>query len=113
MGTATGSNTVEALDAVEPPGGLWLLAIVFFGVGDLVTTILGLTVGSSTEANPIVAMFVERYGVAVLPLLKVVFLGCCYVGWKRLPIPYPIVIPAVLAVLGIVVTLWNASVLLT
>ena len=90
-----------------------MLAIVFFGVGDLVTTILGLTVGSSTEANPIVAMFVERYGVAVLPLLKVVFLGCCYVGWKRLPIPYPIVIPAVLAVLGIVVTLWNASVLLT
>lgn len=110
METATGSNTLELL---EPPTGLWLLALLFFGIGDLVTTMLGLTVGSSTEANPIIAILVERFGVGVLVPVKMLFLGTIYLSWKRFPIPYPIAVPAALAVLGFVVTMWNTGVLLT
>lgn len=110
METATGPASFDLLDQ---PAALWLLALLFFGLGDLVTTALGLTVGSSTEANPVVATLVERYGVAVLVPMKAVFLGGCYVGWKRLPLPYPIVVPAVLATLGVLITLWNAGILLT
>lgn len=110
METATGRTL---LDTLEPPAGLWLLALLFFGIGDLVTTALGLTVGSSTEANPLIAMLVDRYGVAVLLPVKVLFLGGCYLGCKRLPIPYPMVVPAALATLGFVVTIWNTGVLLT
>lgn len=112
MGTAT-RTTFDAIDVLEPPTGLWLLALLFFGVGDLVTTAFGLTAGTSAEANPVIAMLVERYGVAVLLPVKVAFLGSCYLGWRRLPIPYPIVVPAVLAALGILVTVWNINVLLT
>jgi len=110
MGTATGS---DALDFIEPQARLWILVIVFFGVGDLVTTMLGLTIGSSTEANPLVAMLVDQYGVFVLLPLKIAMIGGCYVGWRQLPLPHPVVVPLVLALLGIVVTIWNTGILLT
>lgn len=110
MDTATGRN---AVDALEPPTGLWLLALLFFGIGDLITTMLGLTVGSSAEANPLIAMLVDRFGVVVLFPVKMLFLSGCYLGWKHLSIPYPRFVPGVLALLGFVVTLWNTGVLLT
>jgi hypothetical protein len=110
MRAVTDSN---AIDLLEPQARLWVLAVVFFGVGDLVTTMLGLTIGSSAEANPFVAMLVDQYGVLVLLPLKMAMLGGCYVGWKQLPLPYPIVVPLVLALLGIVVTIWNTGILLT
>jgi hypothetical protein len=109
MDTATGSLPLEL---VEPPVGLWLLALLFFGIGDLLTTALGMSIGVSTEANPLVAVLVDRYGIAVLLPLKVVFLGGFYLAWKQLPLPYPTVVPATLAALGIVVTVWNAGILL-
>jgi hypothetical protein len=109
MDTATGNPPLELLDA---PAALWLLALLFFGIGDLLTTAVGLSIGTSTEANPVVAMLVERYGIVVLLPLKVAFLGGFYIAWEQLPLPYPSVVPATLAVLGIVVTVWNAGILL-
>lgn len=109
MGTATSTRNV---DIFEPPSQLWLLAILFFGVGDLVTTTVGLTIGSSTEANPIVAVLIERYGVLVLVPLKATTLAVLYGVWKTVPVPYPAVIPIVLAGMGLLVTVWNTSVLL-
>lgn len=110
MGTASG---YEEFEFFEPATVLWILAFLFFGVGDTATTTIGLTIGSSSEANPFVASLIESYGIGVLVPLKAALLGCCYLGWKRLPIPYPVVIPAVLAVMGIVVTIWNTGILLT
>ena len=109
MDTTTGNPPLELLDA---PAALWLLALLFFGIGDLLTTAVGLSIGTSTEANPVVAMLVERYGIVVLLPLKVAFLGGFYIAWEQLPLPYPSVVPATLAVLGIVVTVWNAGILL-
>lgn len=110
MATATGGNALELL---EPPSRMWLFAVIFFGIGDLVTTAIGLTVGSSAEANPLVAMLVHRYGVVVLLPLKATLLGAIYAVWRWFPIPYPAVVPFALALLGVVVTVWNTGVLLS
>ncbi|ACV49083.1 MULTISPECIES: DUF5658 family protein [Halomicrobium] len=110
MDTATGS---PPLDVLEPPAGLWLLALVFFGVGDLLTTGVGLTLGTSTEANPVVAPLVERYGVAVLLPIKAAFFVGTYLVWRALPHPYSTTVPATLALVGVVVTAWNTGMLLT
>ncbi|NLV11282.1 hypothetical protein GOC74_15245 [Halomicrobium mukohataei] len=109
MDTVTGS---PPLDVLEPPTGLWLLALVFFGIGDLLTTGVGLTLGSSTEANPVVASLVERYGVAVLLPIKATFFVGTYLVWRALPHPYSTTVPATLALVGVVVTAWNTGILL-
>jgi len=110
MATATRGNALELL---EPPSRMWFFAVLFFGIGDLVTTAIGLTIGSSTEANPLVAILVQRYGVVVLVPLKVTLLGSIYAVWRWVPIPHASVVPFTLALLGVVVTMWNTGVLLT
>jgi hypothetical protein len=110
MATASSGNVLEL---IEPPSRMWLLAVVFFGIGDVVTTVVGLTVGSSAEANPVVAMLVQQYGIVVLLPLKAALLGTVYALWKWLPLPYPAVVPFALAVLGVGVTVWNTGIILT
>jgi len=107
------ASSGDALELLEPPSRMWLFAVVFFGIGDLVTTAVGLTVGSSAEANPVVALLVQRYGVTVLLPLKATLLGVIYGLWRWFPLPYPAVVPFALALLGVVVTVWNTGVLLT
>jgi hypothetical protein len=42
---------------------LWALAVLFFGVGDVVTTSVGLGIGGLFELGPVTSVFVERYRV--------------------------------------------------
>lgn len=97
--------TVAALVKLEP--ALWGAAILFFGVGDLVTTSIGLQDGQLVEVGPVAAPVIARYGLAaIIPLKVATFTGC--IGfWLWTPRPYNVGVSLGLAVTGILVTGWN------
>ena len=90
---------------------LWLLTLVFFGVGDLVTTVVGFRSFSAVEAGPVVAPMIDRYGTVVMPVMKTAAILVCFGLWKVTPRPINVGVPLGLAVLGILVTGWNIVVL--
>lgn len=88
------------------------LAVALYGVGDLLTTVVGLHGGRATEAGPIASMLVEGYGVAAVVPLKVGSLLLFYLLWRAVPRPHAVGVPLALAVLGALLTAWNTLVLL-
>lgn len=111
------SNDVEwtSLDADAVEYTLWMLAIAFYGVGDLVSTVVGLWFGA-TEANPLPAALVDAapglVGAAVvLTVWKALVLAGFVLIARRLRPVHRLVVPVTLAVLGVVVVAWNTTVL--
>ena len=92
---------------------LWLLAVGFFGVGDLVTTAAGLRLSGIVEAGPLVGPLIDSYGVGSLVVLKCLALVGSYGIWRLTPPPHRIGVPLGLAVLGVAVTGWNTVVVST
>lgn len=91
---------------------LWVLAVLFFGVGDLVTTVTGFQSGHVVEVGPVVAPVVERHGAGSMVLLKLAVFGVCGALWRLSPSPTRAGVPLGLATLGVLVTGWNVGVLL-
>jgi hypothetical protein len=89
---------------IEPR--LWVVAVVLFGVGDLVTTLAGLGLGLA-EANALPRHFLRNHGFAGMVALKLLSLGCCRILWRVLPRPHRIGVPLGLALLGAWVSAWN------
>ena len=97
------SNTVVAL---------WAVAVAFFGVGDLVTTLVGYSVTGVTELSPVIKILLERHALLALTGLKaVVFVGF-FAVWKYVSWPYSVGVPLGLALLGVAVTIWNTGIIL-
>jgi len=90
---------------------LWLVAVLFFGVGDLASTTAGIAAGG-VEANPVVGGVVRRYELAAMVPLKLVIFGLCYLIWRRSPEPYCASVPVALATMGAAATGWNLLVIL-
>jgi hypothetical protein len=90
---------------------LWVLGVLFFGVGDLATTAVGLGTESATERNVVPALLVDRYGIVALLGLKLLAFGVCYVLWRVAGQPYRLGVPLGLSLLGVVATGWNLAVL--
>ncbi|MFB6301455.1 MAG: hypothetical protein ABEH78_01130 [Haloferacaceae archaeon] len=90
---------------------LWAVAIVFFGIGDTVTTTVGLQAGHIAEVGPVVAPIIQQYGYAAIGLLKLGTLVACYLVYRIIPAPHNLGVPLGLAVLGVLVSGWNAVVL--
>ena len=90
---------------------LWILAVVFFGFGDVVTTAAGLSIGHLVEVGPIAAPVIERYGISALVVMKLVAFAVCVAVWRWAPRPSSVGVPLGLATFGILVTGWNASLL--
>lgn len=101
-------------DAVGPfdtyAAKLWVVAILFFGVGDVVTTAVGLSVGA-VETHPIVGPLVEEYLLVAMVPLKILAFGLCYGVWRLSPPSHRVGVPLGLAFLGILVSAWNVSVI--
>ncbi len=89
----------------------WVIAIAFFGVGDLVTTGYGTALPAITEGNPIVAALLGEQGIGGLFLLKVAAFGVALVAWRTLDDPHKLGVPISLALIGAWVTTWNLVVL--
>lgn len=109
MSTRDGSS-VDLLDSVALE--LWILAVVFFGIGDLLTTNIGLVNGWAAEVSPLGAFFVSEFGLSALVPLKFGVFVLCLGLWKLVPRPQAVGVPLGLATLGVLVTTWNTAVLL-
>lgn len=97
---------------VDSQAALWAAGILFFGVGDLLTTAVGLQVGGVTERNVVPAFLIGQYGLGAMFGLKLLAFGGCYALWRVVRRPHRLGVPLGLALLGIVVTLWNLGILL-
>lgn len=102
---------VDYLHALTPYW--WAVAVVFFGVGDLITTGMGLYVYPETviEVGPLATVALETYGPAAMVPLKLLTLGLGYILWRVVPAPHDVGVPLGLAALGVFVTLRNAYLL--
>jgi len=96
----------------ERPRSVWLLAVLTYGVGDALTTVVGTAGASAAEAGPLAAAFIDAWGVGGLLLLKGLTLAAFYALWHTLDTPGRVAVPLSLAVVGTGVTAWNLSVLL-
>ncbi|MFC3957035.1 hypothetical protein [Halovivax cerinus] len=97
---------------LEHERSLWILALACYGVGDTITTGLGLASGGATEIGPVVGPLVDRFGSVGLVVAKSSTMAVFYGLWRVLTTPGRVAIPLALAVVGAAVTGWNVSVLL-
>jgi hypothetical protein len=110
---AVGGLLAAARD--EPFGGLlggtraklWGVMLLFFCVGDVVTTAVGLSMQGVVEAGPVVAPMLRQYGLAAMVGLKAATAGLFYGLYRVLPDPQSVGVPLGLALLGVFVTGWN------
>ena len=91
---------------------LWGAAVLFYGVGDAVTTIAGLRADSAAEAGPLALSALAGGGVAGFLLMKLLFIGVCFALWTAARTPGRVAVPLALVVAGLLVTAWNVTVLL-
>jgi hypothetical protein len=103
-------DPIERLAGYTPE--IWALSVAFYGVGDLLTTLIGLYGGRATEAGVVAAALVEGYGIAAVVPLKLGSLLLFYLLWRVAPRPHAVGVPLGLAALGGALTAWNAFVLL-
>ncbi|RDI71708.1 hypothetical protein [Halopelagius longus] len=93
---------------------LWALAVVFYGVGDYVTTVAAASRPDAEERNPIVRrVFAAPLSPLVsFALLKAAAFGCFLAGYLFVgSSPVRPAIPGAVALVGVVVTLQNIRVL--
>ncbi len=88
---------------------LWVLALLLYGLGDLVTTTVGLGQQGIVEIGPVAGPVIDAYGTPGLVVLKCGTLAGSYAAWRVVPQPHRVGIPLGLAVVGIVVTSWNTT----
>lgn len=101
---------VRQLSAAETP--LWLAAVVLYGVGDFVTSSVGIGTGRAAEAGPVAVGLVDHYGLVGLLALKVGTFALAYAVWRLARASDRVAVPLALVVVGAAVTLWNLLVLL-
>ncbi|MDX1746826.1 MAG: hypothetical protein R3324_12875 [Halobacteriales archaeon] len=90
---------------------LWVLMVLFFCVGDLVTTHVGLSMPGIVEAGPLVGPVLEAYGPAAMVVMKGATVALFYGLYRVVPEPHSLGVPLGLAVVGVLVTAWNLVVI--
>lgn len=90
----------------------WFLAVLAFGLGDAVTTLLGFNVGL-VETSPLYqGLETETDPVPVVFGMKIVVFGLAYLSYRYAPRDARIGIPIGLALLGSAVTIYNSALIL-
>lgn len=87
----------------------WVVAVLAYGIGDYLTTVIAVRRYSVVEANPVVRRLLSREpGPVGFAVLKLATLGVCFAGFLAIAdSPIAIGIPIAIAVLGLAVTLSN------
>lgn len=96
---------------VELTAVWWGTALVFYGLGDLFTTLIGLHTGTVVEASPVGIVLVTQFGPWVMVPLKLGLFAGFSLLWYVIPRPHNVGVPLALATIGVLVTTWNAFVL--
>lgn len=113
-GEGAGSEEQDAIStllATEPY--LWLTALLFFGIGDLATTTIGLRFEHVVEVGPLVAPIIEQDGLPAMVALKTLAFSACTTIWLHTPRPYNLGVSLGLAIFGLLITIWNLLILTT
>lgn len=92
---------------------VWVVAVLFFGIGDVATTTIGLGFESIEEVGILTAPLIDQYGLGAMVVLKVAVFAACFAFWRYMPRPQRVGIPLGLAILGVWVTGWNMQMVLT
>lgn len=90
---------------------LWVAALLLYGLGDTVTTLLGLSTAGVAEAGPIAGPFMESFGPPTLLAIKAAVFLTFYAVWRLLRTPGRVAVPFALVLVGGVVTTWNLIVI--
>jgi hypothetical protein len=90
---------------------VWLVALLAYGVGDLATTTVGLSLGRVAEAGPLATRTLARWGWPGLVGLKSAVLAGFFLLWYAVRTPGRVAVPLALAVVGVCVTVWNVVVI--
>jgi hypothetical protein len=106
-------NTGFVATAIDNQPTLWVVAVVLYGAGDTVTTLVGLQSDGATEGGPVALYALGQGGIPGFVLLKVGFIGACFLVWWVVQTPGRVAIPLALVVVGAVVTGWNLVVITT
>lgn len=95
-------------ESVEP--FLWAVVIVFWGVGDTMTTYVAVTRYDGVERNPLPRRAFDAFGVWSMFPLKILGLSVIYVSWLALEGHTTLRLAAlgIVSVLGVAVTVWNS-----
>lgn len=101
-------RSVERLQAAETR--LWAVAVALFGIGDVVTTTVGLRTDGVYEAGVVTGFLLEQYGLLSMLVVKIALLAVFYLLWRSTARPHRVGVPLGLAVLGVIVVWWNLSV---
>ena len=91
---------------------LWVVVLVFFVGGDVLTTTIGLINGGAAEVGPVVGPLLQAHGLLFMIPLKLLAVAACFVIWWITPEPHDVGVPLGLAAFGVLVTGWNTGVLI-
>jgi len=104
-------NSTDLLDQYE--FHLWVVTFLFFFLGDLVTTGIGISMGEIVEVGPIADPIIYQYEFYGMIALKFLVMGISYGLWRLVPDPARVGVPLGLAVVGVLVTGWNSMVIVS
>lgn len=107
-----GSGPTEARPHRGIQRPLWFGAVVFYGLGDTVTTLLGVRADTVSEAGPIAGAALAAHGPLGFLGVKVALFLVLAGFWHWLETPGRVAIPLGLVVVGVLVTVWNLAVLM-
>ena len=107
MRTADSSLCLETLPRPRLELRLWGLALLLFGVGDLVTTVYFIAEFGAIETHPIGGPAIDALGFWALVPLKAIAFGVCYGLYRLSPREYAVGVPIGLILLGAYLSVWN------
>lgn len=90
----------------------WAYAIGTFGLGDVVTTAIGITHPEVVEAHPISKQVLGNSGVMGMLAVKAGALGLAYLAYNKTNPEYRMGIPVGLGILGSYIVVNNLNVLM-
>ena len=90
---------------------LWAVGVLFFGIGDVVTTYIGLGLDGVSEQHPIGVLLLDQYGLIAMVGLKLLAFCGFFVLWRYARRPYSLGVPLGLALLGAAITAWNLHII--
>ena len=89
----------------------WVFVLLFFVLGDVVTTSVGLSMTGIAERNVVLRPVVESFGVAGMLLVKGSVVGAGYLVARVLPRHQSVAVPVGFLLVGVTVTGWNLMVI--
>lgn len=109
MTTGSFAGTIELIERARV--FLWTVSLVFYGLGDTLTTYVGLEQSYIVEVGPVAGPVIREYHVLGMVGLKSVVFGLCVGMYVLAPKPFHVGVPLGLAGVGVVLTVWNSLLL--